>query len=57
MEHNEIYDKICNPRLDRIEHQLTNDIPHRFNWVIGLVLGSWISLIGLALLAIRLFTR
>lgn len=57
MEHDEIYDKVCNPRLERIEHQVTNDIPHRFGWVIGLILGSWFSTLGIVLLILRLFTR
>lgn len=57
MEHNEIYDKICEPRLDRIEHQLTNEIPHRINWIIGLVLTSWISIIGLMFLGFEIFIK
>lgn len=57
MEHDEIYDKICNPRLDRIEHQLTNGIPHWFHWIIGLVLGSWISIIGLMFLGFKIFMK
>ncbi len=46
----ERYEEICKPQFEEIKEYVTNHIPHQIQWLTGLVLGSWISLVVLILL-------